>query len=121
MHRQKLMQEIMTQRLLHLVPDAKISVRPYENNEHLVANPVIRGNMLIDWQSETVTECPSLEVIESVTQEQIEAKENADRKSIRNAEKANDLTLKALYHAERKLNPDLKFSDYLDSIEAIKV
>jgi len=43
-----------------------------------------------------------------------------DRKSERDAKYKNDLSMVALYDAAKKTNPDLTFSQYLDSLEQMK-
>ena len=116
--RQKTPQELLTERLIILVPDMKGSVRPYDNNEHLVKNPVVRGDMLIDWQSDTIPECPSLEAINAVRQDQVDAMQEAKRKASRDETMRDNLAIKAGYRTEKRGNPSLSFSDYLDSLEA---
>jgi len=118
--RQKLPQELLMQRLKHLSPNAVINVRPYDNNESLVSNPVIRGDYLIDWDS-SQGECPSLEAINAVLDSDVEQAEEIARKVNRNAELRKDLRMKAVYRNEKRANPSLSFSDYLDQLEAEEV
>lgn len=118
--RQRLQQELILQKIRYLLPAAKCSVRPYDNNEHLAVNPIVRGDYLIDWY-DNVDECPSLETIEAVTNAQVEAMQNSQRKEERDKQYAKDLTMKGLYKQAKKDNPALTFSDYLDQLEAEEV
>ena len=70
----------------------------------------------LTWHEKIVPK-PRREEIEAITQEQLDIAKEEHRKQIRNREKKNDLTLVALFENERKSNPDLKFNDYLDSLE----
>lgn len=117
MQRQKLPVVIFLQKLQILMPNAKCDVRPYDGNQHIVDHPVIRGSMLINWHPD-LGECPSLETIEAVTAEAITAKENADRKIARDNQYRNDLSMKAAFRIERRANPALTFSQFLDELEA---
>lgn len=114
------MQTRIHQKLNLLIADGARSVRPYHNNEHLVLNAVIRGDMLIDWDA-SKGECPTLEAINAVTDEQVNTKEEDDRKSARDIRYADDLTMKGLYRAELRRNPVLTFREYLDSLETEEV
>jgi hypothetical protein len=116
MQRQKLAQEDLAQRLKILVPDAKFNVRPYDNNEHLVHTPVIRGDMLIDWPSINGP-CPAMDAIEALTPEQVNSVEQYNNRMVRNAKYLKDLGVKAAFRIERKSNPMLTFSEFLDDLE----
>ena len=111
-------QDIMHQKIKVLFPNAVLSVRPYDNNEHLVSNPIIIGDMLVDWVSINTMPCPSLDEINSISNEQILQMEESQRKSFRDDTQSQNLTMIAFYEIEKKTNPNLSFSDYLDSLEA---
>lgn len=116
----KTKQDLFLQKIKVLMPNAKFDVRPYDGNEHLADYPIIRGNMLINWHPDN-GECPSLEAIEAVRVEQVNTKEEADRKLARDDKYSKDLSMKAAYRLELKANPSLTFSDFLDSLEAEQV
>ena len=114
-------QDILAQKIRILDSNAVFSIRPYDNNEHLAKNPVIRGDYLIDWDDANATECPELAVIEAVSDADVSAMEDAERKRERDTRYKDDLRMKASFLIEKKANPDLKFSDYLDQLEAEEV
>lgn len=113
--RQKLPQEKIMQKLQFLMPSAKLSVRKHDKNEHLVKNPVIRGDVLIDWD-ESNGECPTLEQIDAVTDEQIEKKEHQEKRNNKLKSAKNDLAIRCAYKAYQIHNPDTKFDEFLQNV-----
>lgn len=113
-------QEVFHQKLKVLVPDAICNIRPFDNNAHLAKNPIIRGDFLVDWELSNPGACPTVQQVEAVTPQQVSAKAEVDRKKDRDKVKADDLSLVGCYELEKKSNPNLKFSEYLDSLEGKK-
>ena len=105
------------QQLRYLSPDIICSVRPSSDSKYDVS-PVIMGDYSVDIHASNTAPIPSLKDILAVTDEHLAVKDESDRKASRDTEKANDLTLKASYLIEKKSNPDITFSAYLDMLEA---
>ena len=115
--RQKLQQEVISQKMRLLHPDAKFSVRPYEDNEHLAKNPVLVGSFLVDWDESNSSLCPTLEQVNAVSDNQVNDFELVEKKKQRDLDKVNDLSVIACFEIEKKSNPSLEFSAYLDDLE----
>lgn len=120
MQRQKLPQELFSEKILVLLPNAKFSIRKFDGDEGVVSKPIIRGEFLIDWYSDDI-QCPSLEDINNVRNNQVDEKLESDRKRKRNERYSRDLAIKAIYLLEKKDDPTLLFDDYLDRIETTVV
>ncbi len=116
-NRQKLPQENICQKIRVLYPNAKFSVRPFENNSHLAVNPVVIGSYLVDWDNSNDSECPSLDQLNGISDNQVNDFELLEKKKVRDSEKVNDLSIIACFEVEKKSNPNLEFSAYLDSLE----
>lgn len=110
-------QETITQKILIIDPEAKFSVRPYNNNSHEAKNPVLRENFLIDWDISNSNQPPSIEQIKEISDSQVETFEKNQISKNKYLDKANDLSLVGCFEIEKKLNPDLTFSNYIDSLE----
>lgn len=108
--------------LLYLVPDAKFSFWPddgvRDNVEMGNEDPLIKiPGWVIDWKRGNKSACPTLDEIIQLDKNLVEQKIADENKKVRNASKAEDLSLIASYNIEKKTNPDLLFSDYLDDLE----
>lgn len=117
--RQKTKQEILLEKILCLYPDAKFTVRPYDNNENLALNPVVYEDLLIDWHPDNGAIPDFSEIENTVTDVQVQEKQEADRKKYRNEEANKNLNLKASFRIERTARPELTFEQYLDELEEV--
>jgi len=68
------------------------------------------------WENKEIPK-PSKKELDAVLDSDVLAKKEVDRKLSRNEIKLKDLTMVGLYEMEKKSNPELAFSDYLDSLE----
>lgn len=62
---------------------------------------------------------PTRQEIEAVTDEEVIAWQEAQRKQGRDEQYKDDLSLKAAFVTYKKSNPNSTFSDYLDYLESI--
>lgn len=112
-------QQELLNRILFLIPDAKFSVWECEAKDFQgEGDPIIIDKFLIAWNSTNSSKCPSWDDIQNVDINSVNAMLEKNRKLIRNMQKMNDLTMVACYQMQKQSNPDLNFSDYLDSLEA---
>lgn len=118
-----LSREELYHRILKLVPDANFNYFPDDQNserdlsiEDDTFSYIKMGGWVIGWHKNNAQSCPKLSEIEAVTINvpvEIEVK----RKEFRDSEKAKDISLVASFNIEKKSNPALEFSAYLDSLE----
>lgn len=101
-------------RILALVPDAKFTMGPDRENTLIKID-----GWEVDWYKDNQNPCPTLDQILAVSKEQVDAFIESQRKTFRNVDKAKDLTMVGLYEQAKLSNPNLTFSDYLDSLENI--
>lgn len=114
-------QEDLYFRLLTLVPNARFNFRLYDPElVHLCLNPVRVGEWLIDWSSENVVNCPTLEELNAIPNFDAADFQEKARKTDRNKNLAGDLSIVALYNLAKVTSPNLIFSDYLDVLEEEK-
>ena len=71
---------------------------------------------VVYWHKDNPVPCPSEQDIQMANIESVNADASAKEKRYRNVSKADDLSLIALYNVEFKSNPNLGFSEYLDSL-----
>jgi hypothetical protein len=107
--------------ILKLVPDAKFSYWPDDGRE---ANYEDDGTVYhkvvgwcVAWHPSNAQPFPKSEDITAFTQKQIDDDIEVKRKAFRDSEKAKDISLIASYEVEKKSNPALEFSAYLDTLE----
>ena len=110
-------QEIILQKIHVLVPNAKASVRPFIEGSFMGVDPIFRGDFAINWDASD-GECPTIEAINAVTDSQVSDMDEVKRKSYRDEMSAQDLRLKGLFRIERRMRPELTFSEYLDQLES---
>lgn len=114
--------EELLQRLLFLNPNANFAIHDCTLSEYAGEGyPIEMDGFLVSWNKTNELKCPSIEEVKSVDIIALNEKMESDRKQIRNDKYSDDLTLKATYSNEKKTNPSLKFSDYLDQLEAASV
>jgi len=113
-------QDIFIQKIRVLLPGCVVTVRPYDNNEHIVSNPVIRGEFLLDWPDSNGI-CPDIATINSVTIDAVEQMVDVERKRERDSQYRKNLSMRASYIRQRSTNPSLTFSEYLDQLEQEQV
>lgn len=116
-NRNKQPQVALHEKIKLLRPNAKFTVRDKKDSA-LDINPVIIGDYSVDWREENAEPIPTLAEIEAVTDKQVNDREKQQLKAARDKKAGNDLALKGLFRIEKRLNPTLKFSDYLDTLEA---
>jgi len=112
------MNELMN-RILFLVPAGKFTI--WENTPDQYAgeiNPVPLSNFLVDWSRTNINPCPTQEQVDGVNLNAANQQSEARRKSGRNQRYQNDLAIKAAFKLERRGNPNLTFSDFLDQLES---
>lgn len=106
-------------RILFLIPDAKFSVWESTLDEYMgETTPIPMEKFLIDWNPLNAVPCPTYDAVLAVKKNEVDATVEAKRKQERNREKGKDLAIIAGYEAEKKGNPNLSFSDYLDFLES---
>lgn len=111
-------EEILT-RLLFLVPGAKCSVWDCLPQEYMgETTPVAMERYLVCWNASNAIPCPTYEQVVAVKKNDADSSKEARRKNARNTEKGKDLAIIGAYEAEKKGNPNLSFSDYLDFLES---
>jgi hypothetical protein len=106
-------------KLLHLVPDAKFSFWVDDRKEEM-GDPETLVKMLgyvVAWSKENTSSMPSRVSIESLDINTVMANVQVKQKQERNKNKADDLSLVASFNIEKKANPALEFSDYVDQLE----
>jgi len=106
-------------KLLHLVPNAKFVFWPDEEgvNDKGYGTVVKMGGYCVAWYPENPAPLPSLKDIQDLDVNVVNAKLELNRKAIRDKERAGDLAVIAGYEMEKKSNPTLDFTVYLDSLE----
>jgi len=109
-------------RLLYLVPNAKFSFWPKDGSDDDgskkgVEFVIVIDNWCIDWDKSNLNSCPTEQEIKNVDVLKMQQKLQLKIKQQRNTEKANDLSLVASFNIEKKTNPTLEFSDYVDQLE----
>lgn len=87
-------------RLLILQPNAKFSVWELEGDYFGETDPVVRCNHRIDWRDER--NCPSEDELMSVSQEQIDVRNNLDYEQALLQRYGEDLQMKMLYKMEKQ-------------------
>ena len=107
-------------RILFLVPDAKCCVWDKSGKYMGEDNPIDYGSFLVDWSAENLSPCPTFAALQAVNDNLLSNNLESKRKSDRNANMKNDLGIVAAFDNARKGNGNLKFSDYLDSLEALQ-
>ncbi len=108
-------------RLLFLVPNAKCAVWDCALPEYMgEVPPVPMERFLVCWNASNSVPCPTYEQVVAVRKNDVDANKEALRKASRDAEKGQDLAIIAGYESERKGNPNLDFSAYLDFLESRK-
>lgn len=117
MLRNTLPQEEFLQKILVLDKDAKVSVRPFDASKEMNEHSIKIGDFRVDWYPDNAKQPPTINQINSVTQEQLDAKLEFDRKLNRENLAKKELGLMASFMAERKNNPSLLLSEYLDQLE----
>jgi hypothetical protein len=117
-NRNKQPQVALHEKIRLLRPDAKFTVRNKKDSA-LDKNSVIIGDYSVDWREENAEPLPSLAEIEAVTDKQVNAKEAQDIKAARNRTAWQDLAMRGVFVIEKRLNPTLRFSDYLDTLKAM--
>jgi len=76
------------------------------------------GNLWVMWEDANPMPCPTQAQLNAIDMPALALKVEADRKSNRDKQYAKDLSMKAAFRAERKGNPNLTFSDFLNALES---
>ena len=117
MMRNMLPQEEFLQKILVLDKDAKASVRPFDASKEMDENSIKIGDFQVDWHSSNAKQPPTIEQINAVSTVEVNAKLESDRKTYRDKLAKDNLGLMASFMNERKTNPNLLLSNYLDEVE----
>jgi hypothetical protein len=110
-------------KILYLVPDARCCVRSemtesdYKSAENCKEAVYPVGEYFVLWSSTNDMPFPGADAINAVSEEQVQRREERQRKRIRNQTQKENLAIVAAYRAAKQSNPELKFSDYLDGLE----
>jgi hypothetical protein len=104
-----------------LVPNAKFSFWP-DDNRHVTWDDesveyIKRDGWCIAWKKANAQPCPSLEDLLAIKKEEIELDLDKKKKESMIKNYANDLGMIACYVIEKKSNPALTFSDYIDDLK----
>ncbi len=94
--------------------DVQVSGTANMGNEAPLIN---MGGYTVDWRISNLLPCPSYAEIEALNKKVVDDALAVKVKEARNKEKLNDLAIVACYEIEKKSNPALAFSDYLDDLE----
>lgn len=118
-----LSREDLFYRLNYLVQDAKFCFWPVLDEEGNDSgfkgyeNTVDMDGWRIAWYGDNLAPLPKLEDIKALQKTDIDKHVETKAKEARDTEKAKDLTLVACYEIEKKSNPNLNFSAYLDDLQ----
>jgi hypothetical protein len=110
-------QQDLFNKIKYLISDAQFSIHEDDGNFMGEGVPISLDGYLVSWGSANAMPCPSQKEITQIDSSSMESKKEADRKLSRNKEKGSDLAIIAAFEIEKKSNPDLQFSDYLDYLE----
>ena len=117
MMRNLLPQEEFLQKILIIDKDAKVSVRPFDISKEMDENSIKIGDFQVDWDSSNAKQPPTIEQINAISTAEVNTKLESDRKSYRDELTKYNLGFMASFMAERKNNPTLSLSEYLDELE----
>lgn len=114
-----LSREDLANRLNHLAPNSKYAFwldEPSVDNKGY--NNVIKMlGYCLAWYPENPLPAPSLQEIQGVDVQAMNQAIENKRKEFRNKEKVNDLSIISGFEQEKKANPTLELSAYLDDLE----
>ena len=112
----------LLEKILYLNPDARCSAWGNDRDKYRgESEPVLLDGYLVDWQPSNELPCPTQAELDAVSKVDADASAESRRKAARNEHLGKDLSIKAAYKLEKKGNRDLRFSDYLDQLEAEEV
>jgi hypothetical protein len=123
-----IMREDLYNKLLYLVTDAKFSFWPDERESeeetlddkgYGIENVKLIDKWIIHWNVENQNPLPSLEEINNLSIETVNAQLAIKAKEMRNAEMSKNLSIISNYQTYAGSNPGVSFSDYLDMLETI--
>lgn len=103
--------------ILHIIPNAAFSFWMDDNRqndwEDYSVTYEIRDGWCIAWKNSNGIACPSIEEINAVTQQEIDADISANKLAYYVDKYSTDLSVVANYETAKSSNPDLTFEDYV--------
>jgi len=115
----------LTNKILLLHPNAAFGIRGSflsEQHRSEFREPIHeRSGMFVLWNDENEMPCPSQEQLDAIDMADVAVDVERKRKDDRDKVFEKDLVMKAVFKIEKRLNPSLKFSEYLDELEAEEV
>ncbi len=108
----------LLKRILFLVPNGKFAI--WEDNGPYLGepNPVSLSGFLVDWNRANGVPPPTQQQVDGVNLNAANQQAENRRKIARNLRLRDDLSIRAAFRAEKKTNPDITFSDFIDQVEA---
>jgi len=114
--------QTLINKIVFLVPDAMFSVWEKDLESYMgESEPVERDGYLVDWHASNSAGCPPQESLDELSLKKVEADVEKRRKKIRDGQCKDDLSIKAAYRIAKAADASLKFSEYLDQLEAEKL
>lgn len=113
------------EKILELVPEAQFVVWYTVDREQYMGEfePVERQGCLVGWNPNNVSSCPSEEALEAIDEVALDAKLAAaaevSRKARRDENAKSDLGILSGFRQEKKDNPNITLSQYLDELEQL--
>ena len=109
-------------KILFLVPEAKVSVTNLDN-AHQCCSPndigYIRDNLYILWNSTNTQSCPTQQDLDQLNIDDVKASSLSRRKDQRDIASATNSTIMAQYKTVRLIKPSLTLREYLDEVYPI--
>lgn len=109
----------LTNYILYLNPEAKFSIWDTTDISQYMGEsaPISLDNKFIDWGVSNTSLCPSWEEIQACDPMLVESFTKAREKEIRNEHYKSDKIIVSNFKVAQMLNPELTWSDFLDTLD----